>query len=140
VIRAVIDPGVLVSAFIGRPGSVADQIIRAWRTGQVEIVVSPTLVSELADVLARPKFAEAAGGGRALDYAEALRIGATMVEDPAPEGSLTRDPTDDYLVRLTWSSGAEVLVSGDHDLLELDRADLTFLSPRALVDQLHPHE
>ncbi len=139
-IRAVIDPGVLVSAFIGRPGSVPDQIIRAWRAGQVEIVISPALLSELAGVLARPKFAEATRGGRALDYADALRIGATLVDDPAPEGPLTRDPKDDYLVRLTWSSATTVLVSGDRDLLELDRDDVTILSPRALVDKLHPRE
>jgi predicted nucleic acid-binding protein len=30
-----------------------------------------------------------------------------------------------------------VLVSGDRDLLELDRADIKVLSPRALFDQLH---
>ncbi|MEO8969762.1 MAG: putative toxin-antitoxin system toxin component, PIN family, partial [Solirubrobacteraceae bacterium] len=105
-IRAVVDPGVLVSAFIGRPGSVADQIIRAWRAGRIEIVVSPALLSELAGVLARPKFAHVARAGRALDYVNALRSGATMVADTTIEGPITRDPKDDYLVRLTWASGA----------------------------------
>jgi len=138
VIRAVVDPGVLVSAFIGRPGSVADQIIRAWRAGQIEIVISPALLSELSGVLGRPKFAEAARDGRALDYVEALLIGATMVQDPESGDPITRDSKDDYLVRLTWASGARVLVSGDHDLLDLERDDVTILSPRALIDQLHP--
>jgi putative PIN family toxin of toxin-antitoxin system len=137
VIRAVIDPGVLVSAFIGRTGSVADQIIRAWRSGQIEIVISPALLAELSGVLARPKFAEAARDGRAVDYVEALRIGATIVDDPAVETPITRDPKDDYLVRLTWASGASMLVSGDRDLLELNRTDVRVLSPRALVDSLH---
>lgn len=103
-IRAVIDPGVLVSAFIGRPGSVADQIIRSWRSGRIELVVSPALLAELSGVLVRPKFAQAARDGRAVDYVEALRIGATIVDDPAAETLITRDPKDDYLVRLTWAS------------------------------------
>jgi predicted nucleic acid-binding protein len=93
VIRAVIDPGGFVSAFIGRTGSVADQIIRAWRSGQIEIVISTALLTELSGVLARPKFAEAARDGRAVDYVEALRIGATIVEDPAVGTPITRDPT-----------------------------------------------
>jgi predicted nucleic acid-binding protein len=59
-----------------------------------------------------------------------------MVEDPTIKAPITRDPKDDYLVRLTWASKARVLVSGDHDLLELDRADVTVLSPRALLDHL----
>jgi uncharacterized protein len=130
-------PGRLVSAFIGPTNSVADQIIRAWRSGQIEIVISPALLAELSGVLARPKFADVARDGRALDYVEALRIGATIVEDPTGDTPITRDPKDDYLVRLAWASGASVLVSGDRDLLELDRADIKVLSPRALIDQLH---
>jgi hypothetical protein len=86
---------------------------------------------------ARPQFAQAARDGRAVDYVEALRIGATIVDDPAAETSITRDPKDDYLVRPPWASGASMLVSGDRDLLELNRTDVRVLSPRALVDQLH---
>lgn len=84
-IRAVVDPGVLVSAFIGRRDSVADRIVRAWRSGQVELVVSPALLGELSGVLARPKFACASRAGRGEDFVEALRVGATIVEDPPPE-------------------------------------------------------
>lgn len=51
--RAVVDIGVLVSAFIGVRGSVPDRIVRAWRTGRLELVVSEALLAELADVLGR---------------------------------------------------------------------------------------
>lgn len=34
-ILAVVDPGVLVSAFIGVSGSVPDRIVSAWRAGLV---------------------------------------------------------------------------------------------------------
>jgi putative PIN family toxin of toxin-antitoxin system len=104
VIRAVVDPGVLVSAFIGRRGSVGDRIVRAWRSGKVELIVSQLLLDELSGVLARPKFARAARDGRAVDFVGALRAGATMVEDPPGEEDITRDPKDDYLVRIARSS------------------------------------
>jgi uncharacterized protein len=136
VIRAVVDPGVLVSAFIGRQGSVPDRIVRAWRAGRIELVVSPALLEELAGVLARPKFAGAAREGRASDFVAALRAGATMLEDPPGEAPITRDPDDDYLVRLTRVSRAVALVSGDRDLLEADMEDVDVWTPRAFIDRV----
>lgn len=135
-IRAVVDPGVLVSAFIGRSGSVADRIVRAWRAGRVELIVSDALLDELSGVLARPKFAHASRDGRAAEFVEALRLGTTVVDDPPGGEPITRDPKDDYLVRLARSSPGAALVSGDRDLLEAELPDVTIVSPRAFVDGL----
>ena len=138
VIRAVVDPGVLVSAFIGRQGSVTDRIVRAWRAGRVELVVSPALLDELSGVLARPKFASAAREGRAVDFVGALRVGATMVADAPGTEAITRDPKDDYLVRPARSSAVAALVSGDRDLLEADVGDVEVLAPRTFLDRVDP--
>jgi predicted nucleic acid-binding protein len=53
VISAVIDPSVLVSAFIGRPEAGPGQVVAAWRDGRFTMIVSPLLLEELAEVLAR---------------------------------------------------------------------------------------
>lgn len=135
-IRAVVDPGVLVSAFIGRDGSVPDRIARAWRAGRVELIVSAALLDELADVLARPKFGHATRGGRAVDFVGALRAGATMIKDVPGEEAITRDPKDDYLVRLARGSAPAVLVSGDCDLLDAELTDIEVLTPRAFIDRV----
>jgi putative PIN family toxin of toxin-antitoxin system len=90
----------------------------------------------LSDVLALPKFAHAAREGHAADFVEALRAGATLVEDPPREEDITRDPKDDYLVRLARSSHASALVSGDRDLLEAGLEDVEVVAPRAFVDGL----
>jgi putative PIN family toxin of toxin-antitoxin system len=140
VIRAVVDPGVLVSAFIGRQGSVPDRIVRAWRAGRIELVVSPALLDELSDVLARPKFAGAAREGRAMDFVGALRVGASTVSDQPGTEAITRDPKDDYLVRLARSSAATALVSGDRDLLEANIGDVEVLTPRAFIDRVDASE
>ena len=135
-IRAVVDPGVLVSAFIGRQGSVPDRIVRAWRAGRFELVVSRALLAELTGVLARPKFARPARERRAEDFVEGLRMSATLVADTPGGEPITRDPKDDYLFRLVRTARAGVLVSGDRDVLEADVSDVNVLSPRAFVDQL----
>ena len=96
---------------IGRQGSVPDQIVRAWRADGYELIVSPALLAELAAVLARPRLAKAARGGRGDDFVEALRAGGTLVADSSGEEPITRDPKDDYLVRLARAANASVLVS-----------------------------
>lgn len=133
-ISAVLDPGVLVSAFIGPPGSVPDRIVRAWRAGQIELVVSPALLDELSDVLGRPKFAHATRDGRAVDFVNALRRRGRTVSDPPATDPITRDPKDDYLVRLARAATPTALVSGDHHLHETDLGDINVLTPRAFID------
>jgi putative PIN family toxin of toxin-antitoxin system len=136
VIRAVIDPGVLVSAFIGRRGSAPDRIMRAWGEGAFEVLASPHLLSELAGVLGRPKFAEQAAGGRADAYVAAVAGGAMLIEDSAGPEPVTADPGDDYLFALARSGQADVIVSGDRHLAEIARPAPPALTPRTFVNRL----
>jgi predicted nucleic acid-binding protein len=53
--RAVRDPNVLVSAAIS-PAGPPRQIHTAWTNERFELIASPDVLDELADVLARPKF------------------------------------------------------------------------------------
>jgi predicted nucleic acid-binding protein len=48
VTRVVIDTNVFVSALIGKKRSAADQVVRAFTDDRLEVVVSPTLLSELS--------------------------------------------------------------------------------------------
>lgn len=52
--RAVLDPNVLISAAISAAGA-PREILLAWTRGSFELVVSPLLLDELRDVLARPR-------------------------------------------------------------------------------------
>jgi putative PIN family toxin of toxin-antitoxin system len=135
-IRAVVDPGVLVSAFITQRGSAPDRIVRAWHEGAFELVVSAHLFSELAAVLARPKFAKQSGEGRAEAYISVLATGALFFDDPPDPPRVTRDPGDDYLVALARATGADCIVSGDPHLTELARPNPPVLSPRQFADRL----
>ncbi|MGA8364794.1 MAG: putative toxin-antitoxin system toxin component, PIN family [Solirubrobacteraceae bacterium] len=63
-IRAVVDPSVFVSAFIGNPDAGPGRLVDAWRDRRFILIVSPSLLTELGEVLSRPKFARWANDGR----------------------------------------------------------------------------
>ena len=75
-IRAVVDPSVLISAFIGDPEAGPGRLVDAWRDRRFALVVSPLLLAELDEVLSRPKFARWAGDGRGDAYVAGLVLAA----------------------------------------------------------------
>lgn len=116
--RAVLDPGVLVSALITPTGRPA-KLLLAARAGSFELIVSPQLLDELEEVLRREKFRRYVDLDGVTAYVELLRRDAQLAADPeTPPPIRCRDPDDDYLIALAHSQSA-ALVSGDSDLLEL---------------------
>jgi putative PIN family toxin of toxin-antitoxin system len=134
--RAVLDPNVLVSAFISQRGGSPDLIVRAWREGAFELIVSPRLVAELTDVLSRPKFALQAADGRAEAYIAGLAGDAIQINDPPDPAAVSPDGTDDYLIALALAARADVIVSGDSHLTQLVNPEPTVLTPRQFIAQL----
>jgi putative PIN family toxin of toxin-antitoxin system len=118
VTRAVLDPGVLVSALITPSGTPA-KLLAATRSGSFELVASPLLLEELRSVLGREKFRRYVDLDVVDRYVDLLRRGATFTDDPSgPLPIRCRDPDDDYLIALAHTRAA-ALISGDDDLLEL---------------------
>lgn len=134
--RVVIDPGVLVSAFISPRKAAPALLMDALLDGHFEMVVSPTLIAELTDVLGREKFAAHAADGRAAAFIAVLLDRAEMVQDAAPGSLKTADEDDDYLIALAQGHKADAVVSGDGHLLEVTSSDLPVLTPRELADRL----
>ena len=134
-LRIVVDPGVLVSARLSGRGAPAE-LVRRWLAGQVDVIVSPLLLDEVDDVLHRPAFEPWLSSDEADHYLELLTVHATVVDDPPPEVGHTPDPDDDYLVTLARSVRADILVSGDADLIDLRDPSPPVLTPRALIELL----
>lgn len=134
--RAVLDPNFLVSALISQRGGAPDRIVRAWREGAFELVVSPALIAELTDVLARPKCARQAADGRAEAYVAAIAGDAMQIPDPPDPPPVSPDPGDDYLIALARAAHADVIVSGDRHLTELADPTPPVLTPRQFAEQL----
>jgi uncharacterized protein len=134
--RAVLDPNVLVSAFISQRGGSCDRIVRAWREGAFELVLSPLLVAELTDVLGRPKFAVQAADGRAEAYIAGLAGDAVQIDDPSDPPAVSPDGGDDYLFALARVASANVIVSGDGHLARLADPTPPVLTPRQFIERL----
>jgi putative PIN family toxin of toxin-antitoxin system len=136
VTRAVIDPNVLISAFISRRGGSPDLIVRAWREGAFELLISPALIDELTHVLSRPKFARQAADGRADAYIAAFVADAMHAVDPPDRPQVSPDEDDDYLIALARAARADVIVSGDGDLTGLSAPSPPVLTPREFAERL----
>lgn len=133
--RAVLDPNVLISALITPRGASA-RILLELRGGAFELIASPALLAELRTVLRRDKFRQCASVDEVGAFVELIRVECTLVEDPEPSGvGVTGDPGDEYLVALARAARADVLVSGDPDLLRL-RSRIPVRSPREFLDSL----
>jgi uncharacterized protein len=133
--RAVLDTNVLVSALIS-PGGPSAALLLELRAGAFELVVSPALLSELRDVLARPKFGTYVTAAEVEAYVELIEHEAAVHPDPPPSGeALSADPDDEYLIDLARAAGADALVSGDAHLLDL-RGVVPVMTPAQFLARL----
>jgi uncharacterized protein len=135
--RAVVDPSVLVSAFLGNRDAGPGQLVAAWRDHRFVMVVSPQLLKELGEVLARPKFERWAGDDRGTAYVAAFVAQSERHADPEDDaGGHVRDADDDYLVALARAAEADAIVSLDRDLLDAQLDGITVTDPVRFLAKL----
>ncbi|MCW5634391.1 MAG: putative toxin-antitoxin system toxin component, PIN family [Rubrivivax sp.] len=116
--RTVLDTSVVLSALVFGGGPTA-QLRQAWQSGRLLPLVSTATVQELMRVLAYPKFKLTAEDQRELlaDYLPWTEV--VTVPEPPPPVPACRDPHDLPFLHLAVAGRAELLVSGDADLLAL---------------------
>jgi putative PIN family toxin of toxin-antitoxin system len=138
-----IDTNVWVSALINPAGQPA-QLRQAWYEGRFEVVISPPLLDELADVLTRPRITRKYLL-TAADVAEFLILLAQRSRLTYPTGELheCRDPDDDVVLETAIQGKAEYVVSRDDDLKRdqdlierLQARGITVLSVQRFLDKL----
>jgi putative PIN family toxin of toxin-antitoxin system len=138
--RVIADANVLVSAALTRsPQAPSALTLDAALTGQIELIISPHLLQEIAIVLTRPRLRKYLSNQEAQRFITDLAGQTNLIADPpGPHPALCRDPHDDYLLALATTSNAELLITGDQDLLSIDPSQLTIeiITPRQLVDRL----
>jgi putative PIN family toxin of toxin-antitoxin system len=132
--RAVIDTGVLVAGIISPAGAPAS-LVRSWRLGEFDLIVCPMLLAELRRVLAYPKVGRYLTEDQAGRLLLAIENGALALPDPDQIPQICRDPADDYLFALARSF-ADVLVSGDKDILEAADPGVRVLTPAGFAEIL----
>jgi uncharacterized protein len=128
VTRVCLDSNVLVAAFVAR-GLCADLLKLVL--SEYEIVIPDVIAGEVRRVLTTKLKA----GQGALSAAEAVleRFDIVPSEDTPSPISL-KDPDDERVLADAIAAGAEILVSGDEDLLVIAaESPIRILSPRAFL-------
>jgi putative PIN family toxin of toxin-antitoxin system len=135
--RAVVDTNVLVRALIKPHGTVGPVLLRL-RHGEYTLLYAGSLLEELVDVLNRPRIREKYRLTD-LDIQAVVSLILLRGEVVVPEGGITacRDPRDDKFLEVAVAGKADVIVSGDQDLLVLHPfAGIPILAPAAFLHML----
>ena len=117
--RAVLDTNVVLSGLLwhGTPHALLDRV----REGTLIFISSPALLAELAEVIARPQFDTIlvrSNTSRERSLAELHELTEVIAPPPLAE-PVCRDPDDDAVLALAIAASADLIVSGDRDLLNL---------------------
>lgn len=129
--KIVLDTNVFVSGvfFSGPPY----QILKAWRDGKVQLVISQEILEEYQRV------------GEILAYQfpgvdlgpilELLTVKAELTQVPSLPGPVCDDPDDDKFLACALASNSEVIISGDKHLLKVSGyCGINVLRPRKFLD------
>jgi putative PIN family toxin of toxin-antitoxin system len=131
-VRAVFDTNIFISALV-IPGGRADAALQEVLQGRVSLVISRAIIHEVLAVLAR-KF------GR--DAEELSRV-AIFLSDAADVVSpnltirILRDDPDNRVIECAVAGKADVIVSGDQEMLKLGaHQEIKIISLRSFLDHV----
>jgi putative PIN family toxin of toxin-antitoxin system len=125
--RIVLDTNVFISGifFTGPPY----QILKAWRDGRVQLLVSPSILDEYQRI-----GAELALQFRDVDlkpFLDLLTVQAEIVLAPTLPPVIRDDPSDDKFLEAAVAGKASYIISGDKHLLRLyEFQGILILKPR----------
>lgn len=134
--RIVLDTNTVISGLFWR--GAPRQVLDLARSGTFTLFTSPDLLAELANVLAREKFAERLK--LASTSVEELVFGyaslARTVRPTRIESVIKADPDDDKVLACAKSAKAEIIISGDSHLLDLNEyKGIKILTINQLLDR-----
>lgn len=130
--KVVFDSNIYVSALVV-PGGVADRAIRAATQAAVELFISRLILEEVLGVMSRKFAREPEELARTALYLAAL----AGIVAPERRVDVLRDTPDNRVLECAFAAGADVIVTGDRQILALGTWEgIEILSLRQFVDRL----
>jgi hypothetical protein len=137
VIRVVFDTNLLVSYLLTRRPPIATLIDRHLAREELVLVTAQELLNELDRVLSYPRLQRYYSEEERKRFVALVLALSEIVELPESIPRICRDPDDDLIVACAVAGDADVIVSGDRDLLVLERVgDIPILTAAAFLDLL----
>jgi putative PIN family toxin of toxin-antitoxin system len=120
---ALIDTNVWVSALINPNGPPA-RLTDAWLQGTFDVVIALPILTEITEVLRRPRIKRKYGirEEEIVQYLQLIAARATIVSVTGAM-AICRDPDDDLILEAAVAGGARFLITRDDDL----KRDLEFI-------------
>jgi putative PIN family toxin of toxin-antitoxin system len=134
-LRAVLDTNVVVSGVIAGKGAPAD-LLAAWRNRRFDLVIGPAILREIERVLRLPRIIKAYRlvPQDISDLIELLTSRAIVTPGRLTIPPVSRDPEDDQILACAIEGHADYVVTGDQDLLSLERyREIPIISPAAFA-------
>ncbi len=132
--RAVIDTNIIIRAMIKPLGTVGP-VLGRLRNGEYTAVYSEAILDEMVTKLALPRIAKKyqIGEGDIEDLLGLLALRGDLV-NPTRFVQVCRDADDDMLIEAALEGKAGWVVTGDQDLLTLEKFEsIRFVSPRVFL-------
>jgi len=132
-LRVVVDPNILISLLIGKRIA---ELQFLFYDPRFQVVLDNLLLDELDSVSRRPKFRKHFPTEKVDELVYLLETKGEVLAAATRIASVSRDPADDYLLDLCKRGKAHVLLTGDDDLLVLEKHGRTrILNARAFVKE-----
>lgn len=119
--KVVIDTNIWISYLLGGLLEGLDEKILS---GKVKVIVSEEMLKELSEVSNRPKFKNIFTDERLKELFSLLDSYAIMVS-PTRKVDICRDRKDNFLLEVAAEGKADYLITGDEDLIVLNKIDKT---------------
>lgn len=119
--KVILDTNLWISFLISKKFSSIDNLIES---DKIKLVFSDELIREFVDVVNRPKFKKhftKTDIEKILDYFDQFGILVKVKSNV----KICRDEKDNFLLNLSIDSKADFLVTGDNDLLVLEKIKMT---------------
>jgi putative PIN family toxin of toxin-antitoxin system len=135
-VKVVLDTNVLLSGLMfpdGAPG----RVVAAWREARFDLVISVHQLAEIGRALAYPRIRRVLDwdDGRIEQFIRQLYIRAQIVDLDAISVEVPADPDDAPILATLLATKADVLITGDGDLLSL-RDRYSILTPAEFARKL----
>jgi uncharacterized protein len=132
--RVVLDTNVIVAG-MAYPNGPPGRVVHAWRGGALQVFLSPWILAECARVLPRLRPFTQMTDAEIAELVEQLAFAADVVEPDVATlkkaaAAEVRDAADEPVLATLLATGADLLITGDKDLLVLAHR-YAILSPAA---------
>lgn len=136
-IRAVIDTNLLVSYLISHRPPISELIDVHLAQAKLVLLTAPVLLEELDRVLRYPRLQRHYTMEERARFVALVAAISEVIELPDSVPRICRDPDDDWVIACAVVGDADVIVSGDRDLLDLQQVrDIPILSAREFLEWL----